>query len=128
MKDSDFMQTIEQALLKLEKSKFRSSFKLKEKDREYVKNKGMDTVRSHARDFVRDRLAPSFIANDGKQTPMRGHPVFIAQHATACCCRGCLNKWYRIPKNVELTSAQQEKIVNLLMAWIEKQMKNTPIE
>lgn len=60
------MQTIEQALLKLEKSKFRSSFKLKEKDREYVKNKGMDTVRSHARDFVRDRLAPSFIANDGK--------------------------------------------------------------
>ena len=68
MKDSDFMQTIEQALLKLEKSKFRSSFKLKEKDREYVKNKGMDTVRSHARDFVRDRLAPSFIANDGKQT------------------------------------------------------------
>ena len=112
MKDSDFMQTIEQALLKLEKSKFRSSFKLKEKDREYVKNKGMDTVRSHARDFVRDRLAPSF----------------IAQHATACCCRGCLNKWYRIPKNVELTPAQQEKIVNLLMAWIEKQMKNTLIE
>ena len=64
MKDSDFMQTIEQALLKLEKSKFRSSFKLKEKDREYVKNKGMDTIRSHASDFVRDRLAPSFIAND----------------------------------------------------------------
>ena len=128
MKDSDFMQTIEQALLKLEKSKFRSSFKLKEKDREYVKNKGMDTVRSHARDFVRDRLAPSFIANDGKQTPMRGHPVFIAQHATACCCRGGLNKWYRIPKNVELTPVQQEKIVNLLMAWIEKQMKNTPIK
>ena len=115
------MQTIEQALLKLEKSKFRSSFKLKEKDREYVKNKGMDTVRSHARDFVRDRLAPSFIAN-------HGHPVFIAQHATACCCRGCLNKWYRIPKNVELTHVQQEKIVNLLMTWIEKQMKNTPIE
>ena len=122
------MQTIEQALLKLEKSKFRSSFKLKEKDREYVKNKGMDTVRSHACDFVRDRLAPSFIANDGKQTPMRGHPVFIAQHATACCCRGCLNKWSRIPKNVELTPVQQEKIVNLLMVWIEKQMKNTPIE
>ena len=56
MKDSDFMQTIEQALLKLEKSKFRSSFKLKEKDREYVKNKGMDTIRSHASDFVRDTL------------------------------------------------------------------------
>ena len=74
MKDSDFMQTIEQALLKLEKSKFRSSFKLKEKDREYVKNKGMDTVRSHARDFVRDRLAPSFIEHDAKQTHKTAHP------------------------------------------------------
>lgn len=109
MKDSDFMQTIEQALLKLEKSKFRSSFKLKEKDREYVKNKGMDTVRSHARDFVRDRLAPSFIANDGKQTPMRGHPVFIAQHATACCCRGCLNKWTEYRKMLNLLLPNKKK-------------------
>ena len=115
------MQTIDEALNKLKKSDFRSRFHLKQKDIDYIKNKGMDTVRSHARDFVRDRLAPSFIANDGKQTPMRGHPVFIAQHATACCCRGCLNKWYRIPKNVELTLVQQEKIVNLLMAWIERE-------
>ena len=115
------MQTIEQALLKLEKSKFRSSFKLKEKDREYVKNKGMDTIRSHASDFVRDRLAPSFIANDGKQTPMRGHPVFIAQHATACCCRGCLNKWYRVARDKQLNEVEQQKIVNLLMAWIERE-------
>lgn len=128
MKDSDFMQTIEQALLKLEKSKFRSSFKLKEKDREYVKNKGMVLcVHTHATLFVTD-LHRHLLQMTASQTPMRGHPVFIAQHATACCCRGCLNKWYRIPKNVELTPAQQEKIVNLLMAWIEKQMKNTPIE
>lgn len=123
------MQTIEQALLKLEKSKFRSSFKLKEKDREYVKNKGMDTVRSHACDFVRDRLAPSFIANDGQAK----HPcadTLCLSHSTQrrAAARGCLNKWYRIPKNVELTPVQQEKIVNLLMAWIEKQMKNTPIK
>ena len=104
MKDSDFMQTIEQALLKLEKSKFRSSFKLKEKDREYVKNKGMDTVRSHARDFVRDRLAPSFIANDGKQTPMRGHPVFIH------------NTQRRAAAAVALTSGTEyRKMLNLLL-------------
>ena len=63
------MQTIEQALLKLEKSKFRSSFKLKEKDREYVKNKGMDTIRSHASDFVRDRLAPSLLQMTASKHP-----------------------------------------------------------
>lgn len=118
------MQTRREALYKLSRSKFRSSFHLKEKDREYVRNKGMDVIRSHACDFVREKLAPAYPKNDGKQTPMKGHPVFIAQHACACCCRGCLNKWYRVPMGVELTPVQQEKIVNLLMTWIEKEMEN----
>lgn len=116
------MQTIDEALEKLNTSKFRSSFHLNEKDKEYVRNKGMETIRSHAADFIRTRLAPADIPNDGKQTPMRGHPVFKAQHACACCCRGCLNKWYNVPKNKKLSVAQQKKIVNLLMAWIQKEM------
>ena len=116
------MQTIDQALDKLRTSPFRAKFHLSEKDRAYVREKGMDTVRSHARDFIRTRLAPAVIPNDGKQTPMRGHPVFIAQHARACCCRGCLYKWYRVPPARELTEGQQEKIVNLLMAWIQREM------
>lgn len=117
------MQTIDEALAKLQKSKFRSGFRLKEKERAYVREKGMETIRRHAEDFVRQRLAPAVISNDGKQTPMHGHPVFLAQHACACCCRGCLNKWYHVPKGVALNELQQEKIVNLLMAWIERQMK-----
>lgn len=120
-----YMQTREQALYKLSRSRFRSSFHLKEKDKEYVREKGMDTIRRHAQDFVRQKLAPAHPVNDGKQTPMHGHPVFIAQHATACCCRGCLHKWYRVPEGVPLTEVQQEKIVNLIMAWIEKEMKGT---
>ena len=111
------MQTIDEALQKLKTSKFRSSFSLTEKD------KGIDTIRRHAYDFVRQRLTPAVIPNDGRQTPMHGHPVFIAQHACACCCRGCLNKWYRVPKGVELSDIQQEKIVNLLMEWIRRQMQ-----
>ena len=82
----------------------------------------MDTIRKHAEEFIRNRIAPSDIPNDGKQTPMKGHPVFKAQHACACCCRGCLNKWYKVPMNVSLNDIQQNKIVNLLMAWIEKEM------
>lgn len=117
------MQTIDEALDKLQTSKFRAGFHLKEKEKAYVRQKGMDTIRRHAQDFVRQRLAPAVIPNDGRQTPMRGHPVFLAQHACACCCRGCLNKWYRVPKGTELTARQQEKIVNLLMAWIERQMQ-----
>lgn len=120
------MQTIDEALEKLKTSKFRARFALKEKDKAYVQKKGMDTIRIHAQDFVRQRLAPAVIPNDGKQTPMRGHPVFLAQHACACCCRGCLNKWYHVPKGLALSEKQQEKIVNLLMAWIERQMNEKP--
>ena len=117
------MQTVEQALEKLKKSKFRSSFHLDEADKNYIKSRGIETVRLHAEDFIRRRLAPEFIPNDGKQTPTKGHPVFKAQHACACCCRGCLQKWYNVPANIELSGNQQQKIVNSLMAWIEKEME-----
>ncbi len=117
------MATIEDALTKLSKSDFRRKFRLSEKDKEYVREKGLCEIRKHAEDFISSRLAPAYIPNDGKQTPMKGHPVFIAQHACACCCRKCLEKWYRVPKGTPLTGIQQEKIVNLLMAWIEKQLK-----
>lgn len=114
--------TINEALVRLKKSSFRAKFHLTEKDKLYVAEKGIDVIRTHANDFVRERLAPAIIINDGKQTPMRGHPVFVAQHACACCCRGCLEKWYKVPKNIELTTLQQERIVNLLLAWIETEI------
>lgn len=114
--------TVEQALERLEKSKFRSGFYLNGKDKAYVEEKGVDTIRAHAEDFIRTRLAPAAIPNDGRQTPTKGHPVFKAQHACACCCRGCLEKWYKVPQGTALTETQQQKIANLLMAWIERQM------
>lgn len=115
---------INRVLESLSKSKFRRSFYLKTKDKEYVREKGIETIEKHARDFIEKRLAPKEIKNDGKQTPMRGHPVFIAQHATACCCRGCLNKWHKIPKNTELSNEQKDYIVEVIMTWIRRQMEN----
>lgn len=108
---------------KLAKSKFRSSFYLSEKDRAYIKEKGLETIRRHAADFVKKRLSPParLLKNDGKQTPMRGHPVFVAQHACACCCRQCLYKWHHIDSNHWLTEAEQAYIVNILMSWIKKE-------
>ena len=108
-------------LERLEQSKFRSSFKLKQKDIDYINQKGLETIRIHARDFISKRVSPAFIANDGKQTPMRGHPVFIAQHATATCCRKCINKWHKFPMGTQLTQEQQDYIVDLIMKWIERQ-------
>lgn len=106
----------------LSKSTFRSRFKLKEKDKEYLEKKGLEIIKSHAKDFISKRIAPSVIPNDGKQTPMRGHPVFIAQHATATCCRGCIEKWHKIPKGTALSQTQQDYLVSVIMEWIKYQV------
>ncbi len=107
---------------RLNKSKFRAKFKLRKKELEYINEKGLDKIYSHACDFIRDRVAPAEPVNDGKQTPMRGHPVFIAQHATATCCRNCIEKWHKIPKGRELTQKEQEYLVSIIMEWIKKQI------
>jgi len=77
--------------------------------------------RRHAGDFVRTRLADANPPNDGRQTPMRGHPVFKAQHACACCCRSCLEKWWRVPRGTPIPASRQRGIVDFLLAWIERE-------
>jgi hypothetical protein len=116
------MENIDKVLQKLSNSKFRSSFHLNKKMKEYVINNGYEKVKVHAEEILRKRIQQANPKNDGKQTPMKQvHPVFIAQHATATCCRGCLNKWYGIEKNRELTDHEIDFCVALIMAWIEKE-------
>lgn len=113
--------TYKDVLDNLSKSKFRSSFHLRKYMIRYINEKGFKKIKEHAYDFITKRLAPKDIPNDGKQTPMKGHPVFIAQHACACCCRSCLEKWHKIPKDRDLTEKEINYIVNLLMLWIKKE-------
>ena len=108
--------------LRLRGSTFRAKFRLGKKDIGYLQEKGFETIRSHAEDFISKRLAPAFPENDGKQTPFRNHPVFVAQHATATCCRGCLQKWHSIPKGKPLTDAEVEYVADVIMLWIEDQL------
>lgn len=109
---------------RLSKSKFRSSFYLKDKDILYIEDKGIDKIRNHAYDFVIKRLADTSNVTDGKQTPMKGHPVFIAQHATGTCCRRCLEKWHHISKNKNMTEDDIKYVVDIIMSWIEKEYNN----
>lgn len=109
----------------LAKSKFRSSFHLKEKDLIYVKSKGVQVIRDHAYDFVRKRLAPKVILNDGKQTPFKGHPVFVAMHATGTCCRGCLEKWHHISKDKVLSEGEIDYIVDVIMFYINREISES---
>ena len=116
-KEQWYSQLFEQ----LDKSKFRNSFHLKQKDIDYIDSKGLDKIEEHARDFIAKREAPAVIPNDGKQTPMKGHPVFIAQHATATCYRECIRKWHKMKSGAELTQIQQDYLVDVIMKWIKKE-------
>ncbi|MBG6248467.1 MULTISPECIES: DUF4186 domain-containing protein [Symbiopectobacterium] len=108
--------------LRLSRSAFRQRFALGPKELNYLNQKGFDVIKQHAADFVAQRLAPTEPRNDGKQTPMRGHPVFIAQHATATCCRGCLTKWHGIAAHQALSQQEQDYIVSVVMAWLEREI------
>ncbi len=103
---------------RLDASKFRSRFRLTDKDRAYIAAHGWDEIAAQARKIITERLAPALPANDGKQTPMRGHVVFVAQHATATCCRGCLKKWHGIQAGVELSDEQVKYVVQFIIDWM----------
>ncbi len=119
------MKSLDQVFAALARSPFRQRFRLGPKERAYLQAKGLATMRSHARDFVDKRLAPAAPKNDGKQTPMHGHPVFLAQHATATCCRSCLQKWHGIPKGRALTEDERDHMVDAIMRWIDRQSETT---
>ena len=95
---------------------------LRSRSNDRVGRRDLDTIKQHAGDFIAKREAPAYIPNDGKQTPMRGHPVFIAQHATATCCRECIRKWHKMQPGRELSQVQQDYLVDVIMTWIEKEL------
>ena len=114
------MRDVQEVLSRLSQSPFRSRIRLEEKEIDYLRTKGMREVLKHAAEFIEKRLAPASPLNDGKQTPRHNHPVFVAQHATATCCRGCLQKWHQIPKGRALTAEEQQYIVEVIGAWLSR--------
>lgn len=115
------MKNIDQLFNALQQSTFRSRFKLNPKDAAYLKKNGLSTILDHAEQFIQKRLTPAHMPNDGKQTPMHGHPVFVAQHATATCCRECLQKWHGIQVNNTLSLDEQAYIAVVIEHWLNQQ-------
>lgn len=115
------MRDVQEIVSHLRNSPFRSQIHLNEKELDYLRRKGMTEVLKHAAEFIEKRLAPASPTNDGKQTPWHNHPVFVAQHATATCCRGCLLKWHQIPKGRALTAEEQQYMVDVIGAWLSGQ-------
>lgn len=105
---------------RLERSAFRRKFRLQGRELAYLQTWGIEHVMKQAAELITQRLAPAEPRNDGKQTPYRNHPVFIAQHATATCCRGCLEKMHEIPKGRALTPEESAHVLRAIRSWLQE--------
>jgi hypothetical protein len=106
---------------KLARSRQIDFLEMGETEIEYVQSRGLEILQLHATDFVRKRLAPADPKNDGRQTPLKGHPVFIAQHATGTSDRIKLHKFHGIQSGIELTEMEISYVVSVILRWIKEQ-------
>ena len=113
-------ENLDAVITRITQFPFRAKFHLRERELNYLVLKGFPTIRKHAADFVAQRLAPAQPARDGRQTPWGGHPVFRAQHATATCCRGCLERNHGLEKGRELSVDEQRYVAAVIVRWIER--------
>ncbi|MEZ2351077.1 DUF4186 domain-containing protein [Caballeronia sp. RCC_10] len=121
------MRDLDAVFEALAKSAFRRRFALGVREGRYLRERGIETVLVQADELIGKRLAPQAPPNDGKQTPFRGHPVFIAQHATATCCRTCLAKWHGIAAGKALDEAERRHVVDAIGRWLRAQpLPHTP--
>lgn len=112
------MIDLDEVFARLARSAFRRKFRLQGRELAYLQMWGVAHVMKQARDLIRQRLAPAVIANDGRQTPYRNHPVFVAQHATATCCRGCLEKTHGIARGRALTEEELLHVLAAIERWL----------
>lgn len=88
------------------------------------KSKLRDAVEQRIRKSV-SSVAPSF---DGRQTPTDGNIIFYAQHATACCCRKCMEYWHNIPPGRALTGEEMAYFIELVWLYITDRLPSLPDE
>jgi hypothetical protein len=112
------MIDVDEAYRRLATSSFRRKFKLQGRELAYLQMWGVPHVMKQAAELLRKRVGPADPPNDGRQTPWRNHPVFVAQHATATCCRGCLERVHEIPKGHALTEDEMTHVLAVIERWL----------
>jgi hypothetical protein len=117
------MIEMDEAFRRLARSSFRRKFRLQGRELAYLQTWGLPHVMKQAEDVIRKRVAPAVIPNDGKQTPWRNHPVFVAQHATATCCRGCIERVHEIAKGHALEAAELAHVLAAIERWLQTQLE-----
>jgi hypothetical protein len=88
----------------------------------HAQRKGRVKLNAAARHRLAKYLAVAEPPRDGRQTPLKGNAIFYAQHATATCCRTCLEYWHAIPKRRPLTEQELEYCAQLVEMFLNEKL------
>ena len=88
----------------------------------HARRKGRVKLREAVRNRLDRYLASAEPVRDGRQTPFSGNAIFYAQHATACCCRTCLEYWHNIPKGRPLTESELKYCEALIELFLQQRL------
>lgn len=92
---------------------------LDETARRNIREVGVTAVRAGVKEHLRKKIGPAKIFRDGTQTPKKDSVIHFAQHATATCCRKCLDYWYDIPQKRDLTEEELGFCEGLIHAYMD---------
>ena len=92
----------------------------------YARRKGVFGLEIAIRSRLRNSVGIANNPYDGRQTPMEGsgNPIHYAQHATASCCRKCIDYWHGIPQKRALTDDEIEYFGEMAMLYILERISN----
>jgi hypothetical protein len=114
------MREIDESFAILAASAFRRKFALRDRELAYLQTWGLRHVMKQAAEILGKRVAAAEPVNDGRQTPWRNHPVFVAQHATGTCCRGCIEKVHGIARGHALTADETARLLAAIERWLSR--------
>lgn len=85
----------------------------------YARRKGKDGLAEAVRKHIHNSVGDAEPFHDGRQTPMGGDdPINYAQHATASCCRRCIEEWHGIPMGRALTAEEIQYLTELALRYL----------
>lgn len=88
--------------------------------------KGRLQLNEAARQRIEKSIATAGNPRDGRQTPFEGNSLFYGQHATATCCRTCVEYWHGIPKSHDLSDDEIDYLHALLVRFLDERLPELP--
>jgi hypothetical protein len=95
---------------------------------EHARKKGLVAILDHVPKRLMQAIGKATPFRDGTQTPFAGRAEYYAQHATATCCRKCVEEWHGVPQGRALTEEELAYLSDLAILYLRERLAEIPME